>query len=136
MVWKGWEKYDPSAPTAGEGAPKKGNARVKNATPVVVDGIRFHSKKEGARWRELKARVVAGQVRDLYRQVRFDLHAFNPAAPEKGFIKIGSYVADFVYFDVERGQKVVEDTKGWRTEMYLWKKKHAEAEWGIAIEET
>ncbi len=33
------------------------------------------------------------------------------------------YVADFVYYDVEREETIVEDTKGFKTEVYKIKKK-------------
>ena len=32
-------------------------------------------------------------------------------------------IADFVYYDNFKGQKIVEDTKGYRTEIYKLKKK-------------
>ena len=46
------------------------------------------------------------------------------------------YVADFVYTDVEPGETVVEDTKGFRTEVYKIKRKLMLKVHGIKIKET
>ncbi len=42
-----------------------------NATPQVVDGERFDSTREMARWRELQLRERAGEIQDLQRQVTY-----------------------------------------------------------------
>jgi hypothetical protein len=49
-------------------------------------------------------------------------------------IQVGRYVADFVY--EEGGQAIVEDCKCYRTPLYLGKRRHMEAEYGIQIRET
>ena len=46
------------------------------------------------------------------------------------------YVADFVYTDVETGETVVEDTKGFRTDVYKIKRKLMLKVHGIKIKET
>lgn len=96
------------------------------AQPTEVDGIRFASKKEAARYQTLRAVQLAGAISDLRLQVPFPLHV--------GGQKIGTYLADFVY--VQGGETVVEDVKGVRTPMYRWKARHLRAEYGISIRET
>jgi hypothetical protein len=77
--------------------------------PTIVDGIRFDSKAEAARWQELKIMQVGGLISGLHRQVRYDLFAG---------IK---YVSDFEY---ERdGRLVTEDVKGIQTPVFKLKAK-------------
>lgn len=104
------------------------------AKRVTIDGITFASGKEGRRYSELKMLLDAGEISDLRRQVPFALHAPRAGGGEP--VLIGKYLADFVYFDKELGAEVVEDPKGFRTDLYSWKKKHVEAEYGIQIIET
>lgn len=103
------------------GAPRKyGN------TPVVVDGMRFDSKRESVRYFTLRMRERAGEIRNLRRQVRFELTAHGK--------RIGYYVADHCY--EEDGVEVVEDVKSPATSglrMFQWKARHFEAEYGKAI---
>jgi len=104
------------------------------AVATNVDGIRFHSKREAARYRELRLLEKAGHVRDILRQQRLVLHASLAGNCEP--VTIGAYVVDFVY---ERKQgatwvAVVEEVKGFDYPLGKWKRKHAEAEYGIAIE--
>jgi len=93
---------------------------------VVVDGFRFDSKKEAARWVELKALGAAGLLDELTRQVRF------PIIINKQ--KVCDYVADFTY--VIDGTRVVEDVKGRRTDVYKLKKKLMKACYEVEVEET
>jgi hypothetical protein len=74
--------------------------------PTVVDGIRFDSKKEAARWKELCLLQTAGQIRELRRQVTYELKVEGKL--------IARYKADF-QFDELRSNAwalVVEDVKG------------------------
>ena len=96
------------------------------AKPVTIDGHRFHSKAEGARYRLLTLLVRAGEISDLTLQPRFPLVVCG--------VTIGHYVADFEYR--ERGARIVEDVKGMKTPLYRWKKKHFEAQYGLLIRET
>lgn len=74
---------------------------------TTVDGIAFHSKKEAARYGELKMLEKAGMISDLILQPSFEI------AP--GFRYNGKkerarkYVADFQY--TVSGRTVVEDVK-------------------------
>ena len=45
------------------------------------------------------------------------------------------YIADFVYYDRELKQEVVEDTKGFRTDVYRLKKRLMAERYGIEIKE-
>ena len=75
---------------------------------VDIGGIQFDSKAEARYWTLLQARLKAGEIRDLRRQVVFEL------APS---VVIGGrkrpplrYIADFVW--EEGGRTVVADVKG------------------------
>lgn len=94
------------------------------AKAVTIDGHRFASKAEGARYVELRLLEKAGEIRDLVLQPRFKLHV--------GGVLIGTYVADFVYEDAA-GTRVVEDVKGLDLPLGRWKRKHFEAEYGQPV---
>lgn len=93
-----------------------------------VDGIVFASKKEASRYRQLKLMEQAKAIQDLRIQVAFPLIKKSQHGRE---IK---YVADFVYYD--NGHLVVEDTKGYRTDVYKIKKRLMAEFYGIKIKET
>lgn len=118
-------------------------------TKIMVDGIQFDSKREAARYRELKLLERAGVISFLQRQTKFQLipdqHAPSNAVytkgPRKGQRKPGkllekecSYIADFCY--IQNGETVVEDSKGYRTEVYRIKKKLMLERYGIQIKEV
>lgn len=97
-------------------------------SPCVVGGIRFDSKKEASRYQDLLLLEQAGEIADLRRQVRYTF--------EHGGVKIASYTADFVYLDTRAQTTVVEDCKGFRTQVYKLKKKLLKAFYGIEVVET
>lgn len=99
-----------------------------HATRTVVDGITFDSKREAARYTELKLMQRAGLISDLRRQVKFEL------IPKQQGERAVSYIADFVYS--EDGQTVVEDVKGVRTPVYRIKKKLMLWRHGVRIREV
>lgn len=91
-------------------------------TKTIVDGITFDSRKEAARYRELKLLLEAGSISNLRCQEKFVLIPVQ-REPDiigvRGGVKKGkviekecSYLADFVY--EEDGQTVVEDVKGYK----------------------
>ena len=121
--YAGWRDYHPAAAPAAK-RPHKYGAKAK-----VVDGIRFPSAREARRWQELKMLQHVGRIRSLERQVPIELHA-------AGGGRVGRYVADFRYYDVERGRLIVEDAKGFKTALYTWKKRHVAAEHNIEIQEV
>ena len=104
------------------------------AVPTVVNGIRFASKLEAKRYTELRALEATGEITNLSLQPKYALHAGKNLAP------IGEYRGDFHYFtratNAKRGESVLEDCKGFKTDLYKWKKKHLEAEYpGVVIVE-
>ena len=114
-------------------------ARSKyGAERVTVDGQRFDSKGEAARYHELVYFVKAGEVRDLRRQVSYTLHAGDRSR----LVAIGRYVADFVYLQRvlnprrDEWVSIVEDFKGVDTPLSAWKRKHLEAEYGVIVKVT
>lgn len=101
-------------------------------TKVTKDDLVFDSKKEMRRWNELLLLRKAGEISNLERQVKFVL---IPAQRINGRVveRECSYIADFVY--TENGKKVVEDVKGYRTEVYKLKRKMMLYTYGIKIKE-
>ena len=100
---------------------------------VELLGEVFDSKREAARYMELKELEMAGKISGLQRQKKFEL---IPAQYEEGTTgprgghKKGKllerevvYYADFVYFDEEEKDFVIEDAKGVRTPEYVIKRK-------------
>lgn len=77
---------------------------------TVVDGITFDSKREAARWQELKLLERAGHVRGLERQVSYELAPgvkFDGAKRKQPALRL---IVDFAYNEGDR--RVLEDVKG------------------------
>lgn len=90
-----------------------------HARKTAVDGIVFDSKKEAARYCELKLLEAAGKIGRLELQPCFEL---QPGYVHNGKkIRPIEYRADFRY--ITDGCEVVEDVKGLKTEVYKLKKK-------------
>ena len=88
--------------------------------PVVIRGERFDSRKEYRRCCELRLLERAGEVKDLKRQVKFEL------IPKQESERACYYKADFVYYEKDRDgtwKYVVEDCKGAKTDVYKMKRK-------------
>ena len=99
---------------------QKCNSKYK-AKKTIVDGIRFDSQKEANRYLELKLLEKQGLIKYIDRQTRFEL---QPSYKKNGkTIRAIYYIADFVYFDKAKKKMIIEDTKGFRTEVYKLKKK-------------
>lgn len=111
---------------------KKGRSRANTASgeveKVYADGIRFDSKREADRWLELRLLEKAGEITDLERQRSFPLVVNNRL--------VCSYRSDFAYIEAREGKLVVEDAKGWRTEVYNLKRKLFHAVFGFEIREV
>ena len=114
---------------------------------ATYNGITFDSIKEKDRYIELRLLERAGAISDLQRQVSFELipaqyETFERYGKRGKRLKDGSccieksvtYVADFVY--IQNGEKVVEDTKGHRTQDYIIKRKLMLYVHGIRIREV
>ena len=98
------------------------------AKKETVDGITFASKKEASRYRQLKLLEKVKAIQDLHLQVKF------PLIPKSRYGREVRYIADFVYY--EQGEMVVEDTKGYKTDVYKLKKRLLAEKYGIVIKET
>jgi hypothetical protein len=98
---------------------------------VLIDNITFDSIKEANRYKKLKLLEAKGIITDLKLQVKYELqpsYKMNNKA-----IRAINYVADFAYrLD---NKLIVDDTKGYRTEVYRLKKKMFEFKYGIEINE-
>ena len=103
----------------------KAKSKYRNV-PVTVDGIKFQSKKEAARYQELRAMEQAGEIKGLRCQVSYPLMVAGH--------RICKYVCDFAYWDGK--QHVCEDVKGVKTPVYRIKAALMLACYGIAIRET
>lgn len=77
-------------------------------------GMKFDSKWEAERYGQLWKLQEAGEIRDLDRQVRFNI-VINDQ-------KICAYIADYTYYDSEN-TFIVEDAKGVETDVFRLKKK-------------
>ena len=101
---------------------QNGRIRVSQKDDRTCDGMTFASKAEMRRYVELKMLEASGAIRDLVCQPSFVL---QDSFDHKAFGKIQKivYRADFSYFDSNLGHIVVEDVKGYRTEVYKLKKK-------------
>lgn len=117
------QKYTPSERPLGK--PKKSKY---NAVKTEVDGIKFDSKHEASRYRELRVLEQAGEITNLRLQVPFEL------IPKSKYGMPIRYVADFVYN--ENDQLIVEDAKGVKTPIYKLKKRMIAEKYGIEIKET
>lgn len=92
------------------------------AIATELDGIKFASKKEAKRYRELKILQQSGELLFFLRQVPFHL----PANVK--------YICDFLCF-WDDGTVTIEDVKGIKTPMYILKKKQLEVIYPIRITE-
>jgi hypothetical protein len=108
------------------------------AKACQIEGIRFHSQREGRRYLELRQLEKAGEIVHLELQPEFRLYAACelPIVEGRDPLKLGVYRGDFRYVDARNGEVVVEDVKGFKTPLYRWKKKHVEAQFGIEIREV
>ncbi len=133
-----WTKDDVNAVLAKHAAATK--PQKFRAEAVVIDNIRFASKKEGKRYVELKMLLAAGKIRELDTHPKFSLIALvmNPRTDDERIsgIEVGVYTADFRY---ECGtETIIEDVKQphTATTAYKLRKRIAEACHGITITEV
>ena len=86
-----------------------------------VDGIEFDSQLEANRYCQLKILEHIGDIKDLRTQAEF---VIQPSYKKNNkTIRAIKYIADFVYYDLKKGKTIIEDTKGFRNEVYKLKKK-------------
>ena len=103
---------------------KKPTKRSKyGAKKIIVDGIKFDSKNEAARWAELNRLQDAGDIAQLERQVRIPLWGQQGPIMTKSGKRQAVYIADFRYIDwTKDGVLVIEDSKGMETPEFSLKK--------------
>lgn len=145
--YDGWRDY--TGPTTDTPRPAK---RSKfGAKSVEVDGLRFDSKREAARYAVLKVRMQAGDIRRLKCQPRYalcpliiehgDVRDINTGSNSPRRLPVSEYVADFEYEESDRGyggitwRLVIEDAKGVRTDIYKLKKRWFETQYGMTVRE-
>lgn len=99
-----------------------------HAIPTEIDGIKFASRKEALRYRQLSLMERGKAIQDLKMQVAY------PLIKKSKYGREIKYVADFTYY--ENGHLVVEDVKGVRTPVYKLKKRLMAEIYNIEIKET
>ena len=125
--------------------------RIKSkygARKVHRDGVVYDSRSEARRGAELALLQRAGEIRNLRRQVPYELIPVQReqdtvgarGAVHKGHVieKAVYYVADFVYDEktADGWQEVVEDVNGFKTHDYIIKRKVMMWRYGIRIREV
>tara|TARA_R100001163_G_C4924382_1_gene103185 strand:+ start:127 stop:513 length:387 start_codon:yes stop_codon:yes gene_type:complete len=99
-----------------------------NAKKTQFMGYKFDSKWEAERYGQLYSMALAGIVKNLERQVKYEIIINDQ--------KICRYIADFVYTLVNEDgseEKIVEDAKGVQTTDFIIKKKLMKAIYNINI---
>lgn len=81
----------------------KSKNKYHNSKTVNDAGIKFDSKKESSRYEELKILEKCGSIKNLKRQVKFQI------IPKTETEMVAYYVADFTY--TQNDQDIVEDVK-------------------------
>jgi hypothetical protein len=97
------------------------------AQKTVLDGITFDSKAEANYYAALKLREKAGEVGGVELQRPFPLMVASG-------IVVGSYRADFAFWDHKEDRFRVIDVKGFDTPLSKWKRKHVKAQYGLDVE--
>ena len=115
-----------------------GQGSKYHSVKIETEDGKFDSKAEYRRWLTLKSLAEEGAIIDLKRQVKYPLIG---SSRRKTKLKNGrtlelaiSYVADFVY--IKNGELVVEDVKGFKTDVYVIKRKLMLEKYGIEIQEV
>lgn len=104
-----------------------------NNTKKTVDGITFDSILEARRYVVLKSRLEAGTISDLRLQPHYTImDGYKDLSGT--YIRPVQYIADFSYINAD-GKRIVEDTKGVRTEAYVIKRKLVRDRFGVEIVE-
>ena len=110
------------------------NRSKYHSKKVIIDGIKFDSKREGEYYQKLKILEEKGIIKDLELQKEYllqDKFVINGKTRRKI-----TYRADFSYVSTEDDRLHVIDVKGFRTDLYKLKKKLFEYKYGVEIEEV
>lgn len=110
-------------------APKTRQSKY-NAVKCKKDGFTFDSKKELARYEELKTLKRGKQIKNL------EVHPSIPLVVNGQVVCV--YKPDFRYHENQKGKwvSITEDVKGVKTAVYRLKKKLLQALLGVTIRET
>ncbi len=121
--------------------PNTGEATISTPMPpkpskyrnriTIVDGERFDSKREAQYWAELKLREKAGEIKQLSRQIPFELCC--PTGPDESEV-VCQYIADFGYKDRDGTNHIVDVKGGKETAMFALKRKWLFLQSGIEVE--
>lgn len=93
------------------------------AEKTTFQGRQFDSKREAARFAELRYMQMGKLIGGLQCQYKFILVPEQRDADGKVIERAVTYIADFVYTDLKTGELVVEDAKGCKTKDYIIKRK-------------
>ncbi len=102
--------------------------------PVTIDGMRFASQAEGARYVHLRTLQRAGHITELQFQVPYELAPAVMIRGAKRKTPALRYFADFTYIDA-LGLTHVEDVKGGKNTQAFVIKRHLMACRGVHITE-
>lgn len=112
-------------------------SKYKNVKLKDENGLTFDSKKEYNRYIELTILQQGGFIKDLKRQVGFELIPKQLDQDGKVLERAVKYYADFAYTDAKTGDYIVEDVKGYIiTDAYKIKRKLMLQLYGIRIKEV
>ena len=107
---------------------RKGFSKFSSKPTRCRAGIMHQSQLEARRCDELALMETGGLIRDVEAHPQPIYHL------DVNGVHICDYKADFRYFDSERGEVVVEDTKGFMTDVARLKLKLVEAVYGISVQ--
>lgn len=100
---------------------------ARTTTRIVAgEEVKFDSRREARRYDELRIMERAGVIRELKRQIPYELIPAQRDGKGRVIERSVRYVADFVYEQQDPDgtwRKVVEDAKGYHTKDYIIKRK-------------
>lgn len=121
-----------------DNAPAPKRRSKMNNTPTWRHDVLFDSSAEADRHDELLLLQRGEHIRKLRRQVNFPCNVVTPFFPH--IECIGDWKADWTYEEKQRGsdvwESIAEDFKGHQTDLFRWKRKHVEAQYGLTIRLT
>lgn len=88
---------------------------------VIINWIKFDSKKEAKYYQQLKLLERVWEIKDLELQPVFELQPkFKIFWKTERAIK---YIADFMYYDIKKEKQIIIDVKWFKTDVYNLKRK-------------
>jgi len=108
-------------------------SRKYNNNTVYADGHCFDSGAEYARYQELRLLERAGKIANLKVHPRYEVLPTIRYRNGKVLFRKTSYELDFAYTDVETGETVCEDVKGFETKDWRLKAKLFLARYGDEV---